>query len=139
MENNDPIVLYLVVREDLNMSRGKIAAQIGHAVQTVLMKYFQLQLLSTKKLEQLHLVSDNDHIHIKETTEWMEKGLSTKIVLSANEKNWNALKQEMGKNCFIVKDAGKTEIEPNTETTIVIWPQHKSGVSNIIKHLPLLK
>lgn len=28
----DPIIMYLVVRESLNMSPGEIVAQVGHAV-----------------------------------------------------------------------------------------------------------
>ena len=38
-DQEDPIVMYLIVRESLNMSIGKTAAQVGHAVQMLHLKY----------------------------------------------------------------------------------------------------
>jgi hypothetical protein len=36
----DPIVMYLVIRESLEMSPGKVAAQCAHASQMLTLKYF---------------------------------------------------------------------------------------------------
>lgn len=131
--DNDPLVLYIIVREELNMSPGKVAAQVGHLVQKVLMKYFAIQVLSSKK--NLNLVSDAEVEHAKLTTEWMEKA-SGKIVLRANHNDWEDLLKEYS-GCFVIIDAGKTELEPNTKTVLGLWPQHKSQASSSIKKLRL--
>lgn len=132
-DNEDPIVLYLIVRDSLNMSAGKGMAQSGHAVEKILLKYFKIQILSVKKY--LNLFTDEDVMHVKIATEWMEHG-SRKVVLKADEKEWAKLKEEFGNNCFIVKDAGKTEVMPGTETIMALWPQRRSTCSKTIKRLP---
>ena len=41
----DPLVMYLVVRESLHMTTGKIAAQCAHASQMLLMSYVQMEVV----------------------------------------------------------------------------------------------
>jgi peptidyl-tRNA hydrolase len=136
MSNEDPIVLYVIIKESLGMSSGKIAAQVGHAVQNLIVAYFKMQiLLSLKKLEPL--ISERDHNNIKLTAEWIDNA-SRKVILKACDKDWDALKQEAGTNCFIIKDAGRTEVIPGSETTIVLWPMHKSNCSKTVRKLSVL-
>jgi peptidyl-tRNA hydrolase len=132
----DPIVLYVIVNYDLNMSSGKIAAQCMHLMEKFAMHYVKLLALSTKK--DVNIVPDHDMEHVKLTTEWMINGHSTKVVLKANEEEWAMLKEEFGKGLFIVHDAGRTEVKPHAETVSGLWPMRKSTASKIIQRLPSL-
>jgi peptidyl-tRNA hydrolase len=135
MSDKNPIVLYIVARESLGMSAGKLAAQVGHVVQRLLFRYFMIQVLCAKKqLAELHLVSDEEAKNVQLLLEWSEHA-STKIVKAASEKEWAALKDEFGKHLFIVKDAGKTELQPDTETVACIWPVRLADVPKSIWRL----
>lgn len=135
--HEDPIALYIIVRTSLNMSVGKTAAQCSHASNKILMHYFTAQVLKAK-------VHNDDKFpkieldHIKMTTEWLANH-SRIVVLAANESEWEAVKNEFGRQCEIVKDNGVNELSPGTETAIALWPQHKSIVSKTIKGLSSLK
>jgi len=131
---NDPIVMYVIVREELGMSVGKTGAQIGHSIQYALIHYFKALAINAK----LHCLPQNEINHTELTTRWLTNG-STKIILKATEKEWEELKAEFGKdNFFVVKDNGKTELEPGTETCASLSPMLKSSVSKSIKRLRLL-
>ena len=132
---NEQIVMYIVVRSSLGMSGGKIAAQVGHAVEKLMLRYFTVQVLSAKGFA----LNEDENINIKLTTQWIEKSGSNKIILSANEDQWSSLKEEYNKKNFVVKDAGKTEVEPGSETVMAFWPQFKMKISGKLRELPLLK
>jgi PTH2 family peptidyl-tRNA hydrolase len=132
----DPIVMYLIVRESLNMSIGKTAAQVGHAVNILCDKY-------TKYAVNCAIDGDNDCsvLSFAESDiyeEWKANSYR-KVSLVADEKEWRKLKEEFGKSMALVIDAGLTELEPNTETVIGLWPMKKSSRSKLIKRLQVLK
>lgn len=130
----DPVVMYIIVREELGMSIGKTGAQIGHSIQYALIHYFKALAINAK----LHCLPQNELNHTELTTRWLTNG-STKIILKADDKEWEELKTEFGKdNFFVVKDNGKTELEPGTETCASLSPILKSTVSKSIKRLRLL-
>ena len=137
--SDDPIILYMVVRKELKMSTGKIGVQAAHIIQKLLMRYFKDQVLSKSKQlqETLHLISDKELARVNLLTEWAGKS-SAKILKGATDKEWEALKEEFGKDMFIVRDAGKTQVAPETETIGCWWPVRKSEASASIKALPLL-
>jgi peptidyl-tRNA hydrolase len=132
----DPIVLYLIVRESLNMSAGKACAQVGHAVQNMMMHYFAAQVLKAKIKDTVLPTAELDHIAI--TTKWLSQD-ARKVVLKASEKEWVALQTEFGTNCIIVKDNGLTEVAAGSQTVIALWPNYKSKRSNIVKWLSVFK
>jgi PTH2 family peptidyl-tRNA hydrolase len=135
----DPVVLYIVVRKELNMSPGKIAAQTGHVIQKLLMHYFKVQVLSRSKQQQeLHFISDKELSRVETLTHWADS-TSAKIVLGATDKEFDSIKEELGKDIFVVKDAGKTEIEPGTCTVLALWPSKKSEVCKSVRGLSLLR
>src|SRR5271163_60576 len=95
---DDPIVLYMAVRKELNMSAGKIGAQVGHVVEKLLMRYFKDQVLSKSKQlqDKLHLISDKELARVDLLTTWAS-GQSTKILKAATDREWASLKEEFGK------------------------------------------
>lgn len=119
----DPLVMYFVVREDLNMGAGKIAAQIAHAAQILTMKYYQGN------------ISENN---AELMNKWLD-GSFRKVVLRIHDKYWEKLKNELNKDDYvIVQDAGLTVVEPGTETVLGLFPQYKSQCHKMIKKLQVL-
>lgn len=57
------------------------------------------------------------------TEEWLATSYR-KVVLRADDKEWERLKAELW--CFLVRDAGLTEVESGSETVLVLWPMRKS-------------
>ncbi len=109
----------IVVRDDLKLSRGKLAVQVAHA-----------SLLAYEKGDK----------KLKE--EWKREG-QKKIVLRV--KNLEELMniadnaERAGLPVAIVKDAGLTEIPPGTITAVGIGPEKEGKIDRITGDLPLLK
>jgi peptidyl-tRNA hydrolase, PTH2 family len=127
----DPIVMYLVVRESLNMSIGKTAAQCAHASQMLQLKF---NVLERK------FYTDQDFLHrIYTFRAWLDSSYR-KVTLKADDKEWARVKNEiLEEDRVIVVDAGLTEIAPGSETCVGLWPMKKSQVPKIIKRLQILK
>lgn len=111
-------VIYLIVRNDLKMGKGKMAAQCGHAVQQLLEK-------CPKPLYQ----------------DYMKCGYP-KIVLKINREvelltKWEKVKKFTKQHALVV-DAGKTQLQPNTITVLGIGPIEKYKVKNIVSELKLM-
>lgn len=121
----DPWILYLIVRESLNMSTGKIAAQVGHAVGMVYEKYMTYSLLS----------STQARLHCDDFNHWSNESFR-KIVLRASDKDWENIKDLY--QCFVVRDAGLTQVAAGSETVIALWPMKKSSVPKLIRRLRVL-
>ena len=117
--DKDPIIVYLIVRESLNMGAGKIAAQVGHGIQMLMATYYDAGCKNSEIIQQ-----------------WI-KSAYRKVVLRADDKQFERIKQEL--DCFLVIDAGLTQISSGSETVICLWPQRKSCVSKLISRLQLLK
>lgn len=131
----DPIIMYLVVRESLNMSIGKTAAQCAHASQMLLLKYFDFVLLDTTSDNRLPPFSRETAELFKE---WLD-GSFRKVVLKANESQWKKLKEYNHTQYIMVIDNGLTEIPQGSETVIGLYPMHKSVAPKLVKRLQTLK
>lgn len=121
----DPWVLYLIVRESLDMSAGKIAAQAGHAVGMVYEKYATYSVLSSAEAR----------LHCDDFNHWRDESFR-KIALKASDKDWKKLKTEL--DCLVVRDAGLTQVAAGSETVIALFPMRKSSAPKVIKRLRLL-
>lgn len=130
-EQEDPWVMYLIVRSSLEMSIGKTAAQIGHGVGILYEKY--------AKLVAAEFLCDFDNTEKLCDFENWQNNSFRKIVLRANEKQWRKLKESDELECHIVRDAGLTELDPGSETVIAIWPMKKSDRPKLLKRLQVLK
>ena len=125
--SEDPIVMYLVVHE-IGMSAGKLAAQVGHAVGLLYIKYMGLNgyFISNEELEIWK--------------EWQSEKFR-KVTLTANDSKWNKLKTQLKNDSIehvIVVDAGFTEIPSGSETVIGVWPMRKSNRPSVLRKLQTL-
>lgn len=119
MRDADPIVMYLVVRRSLKLTSGKIGAQCGHAVQYLLQSYFiDLDPLLRAKREM--------------TREWLA-GDHAKITLGADDQQYELVKME-NPEFFKVVDLGYTQVAPDTETALGLWPMRKALGRQFFKH-----
>jgi PTH2 family peptidyl-tRNA hydrolase len=108
----------IVVRKDLKMSPGKTATHVAHA-----------------SVECLDFVNESI---IKK---WKEEG-AKKVVLKVNNlKELNDLYKKVRAAkipCFLVKDAGLTQLKPGTVTALGIGPAEEKKIDKITGKLKLL-
>jgi len=110
--------MVIVIRTDLKMGKGKIAAQAAHAC-----------LGSYRKADE------------KIVERWEREG-SKKIVLKVEGlrkiKRLYEKAKRMGLPCFLVRDAGLTQIRKGSITALAIGPAEEEKVDQITGHLKLL-
>ena len=101
----------IVIRSDLEMSTGKIAAQCAHAS-----------------------VSSLDNADKKILAAWKKEGQKKVVVQARHEKELFELKAKCGKlriPCSLVIDAGLTELIPGTATALAIGPDKEDKITYI--------
>jgi len=131
VNQEDPIIMYLIVRESLNMSIGKTAAQVGHAVQMLHLKY--------EEEHQSWLSGWTCNVdQVKIFQEWLDTSFR-KVVLKADDREFAKVQKELPNDIVLVTDAGLTELAPQTDTVIGVFPMRKSEVPKVIKRLQVLK
>lgn len=121
LARGDDIKMVLVVRADLNMGKGKIAAQCCHAC----IGLYKRQMLRDK-----------------ESIEVWESSFGKKIVVKCdNEKEMFEIAESAENNGFgtyIVCDAGLTQVSPNSNTVLAIGPASDKQLKSITGYLKLL-
>lgn len=120
---DDEIVMYLLIRADLSMPKGKIAAQAGHAVQLV-----------------IRAVERTDSDQAKQWLREWEAGSYAKIPLRLDGHDWFAwMKNAMHGIVYVeVVDEGRTSVEPGTMTAVGLQPMPRSRAREIIGKMKLL-
>ena len=139
----------IVIREDLDMSRGKIASQAAHASMKALvdaMKHIDMKRvietedgLDYDTRPAMYLDLDED----KELKAWLE-GSFTKIVVyvKSEEKLMQLYEkvQKAGLRVSLIIDNGTTEFGGvKTKTCIAIGPHAAERIDPFTKKYPLLK
>lgn len=108
-----PMKVVVCARYDLNMSAGKLAAQVGHAIHT--------------------LCRDSDE-EIIEEWEW-EDSASKIVVLGVKDElelaHMITRAESLGVGAFSVEDAGRTEVDPGTLTVAAIGPCYEELIDLI--------
>lgn len=125
----DDLVMYIIVRKDIKMSPGKLGAQCGHAVEMVAMDYYRRSMLPKVGETFVKPIAFQD---------WRRRNKSTKVVLGAKDKDFFKIKEEEEGECFVVTDAGHTELAEGTETVLVFWPMSKKDAPKRVRRLQLL-
>lgn len=134
----DPIIMYLVVKTSLEMSIGKTVAQGGHAVEMLRLKYDDLE----KKVDWTAACHGDDKAKADtEAVMMYQRWRATsfrKVVLACKDKDWEKIKAAVPLHVVVV-DAGLTEVDPGSETVIGLWPMLKSEAPKVVQRLQVLK
>ncbi len=108
----------ILVRADLKLPKGKMAAQVAHAsVEAV--------LRSDKKM----------------VDAWRKEGMGKIVLKVANEKEMLSLQQQAkdaGLTTALITDAGHTVVAPGTRTCCAIGPGLDKHIHVITGHLKLV-
>ncbi|MEM4633927.1 MAG: peptidyl-tRNA hydrolase Pth2 [Candidatus Anstonellaceae archaeon] len=110
----------IVVRMDLKMGRGKLAAQVAHA----------------SVLAYLKASKQNPSVCAK----WIEEGQKKVVLKVKGEEELLGLYEKMKRQvpCEIVRDAGHTQLEPGTITCFGAGPEEEEKIDAYLKGLKLL-
>ena len=121
MPRTEELTMVLVTRNDLQLSKGKLAAQCSHAAAEC--------ILVARRVTP------------RELDRYMRSG-ARKVVCKADDltqlKKVHSSAKKAGLVCFLVKDAGHTEIPPGTETVVGIGPGPRKEIDKITGALKLV-
>ena len=113
--------MVIVVREDIDMSAGKIAVQVAHAA--------------------VECVLETKRVKPRWFRKWKE-GNSKKVVVKVKDEDalidLKKKAEEMGIVASLIADAGLTEVPPGTITVLGIGPAPSSYIDKLTGCLPLL-
>jgi PTH2 family peptidyl-tRNA hydrolase len=113
--------LVVAVRRDLDMGKGKIAVQVGHATVTV--------------------GEETRRQHPDWWREWFREGQCKVVVKVNSESDLFDLRRradELGLASAIIHDSGLTQVEPGTSTCVGIGPAPAELIDKITGNLSLL-
>ena len=103
-----PYKQVILVREDLNLPKGKLSAQVAHAAVDASSK------------------SDKKNIDL-----W-KKGGGKKVVLKVNDEKelfkYKQMAEDSGLKTALITDAGHTVVEPGTITCLGIGPDEEEKI-----------
>jgi len=110
----------IVIRADLGMSKGKTAGQCSHASVSA------YALALSRKEE--------------DAREWEDEGQKKIVLKVQSEEELLALYERMKREmpCALIRDAGKTQLEPGTITCFGAGPADEALINKYTKELKLL-
>lgn len=120
-DSTEECKMILVVRTDLKMTKGKIAAQCGHAAVAC---YESIQRSNPILLQR-----------------WKSHG-QAKIALQVSDEDemelLQGIAQSLGITARMIHDAGRTQIAAGSATVLGLGPAPKSVLDQVTGHLKLL-
>ena len=119
--NPDDFKFVILVRNDIKMTKGKVAAQVAHAAVNC--------AFASKKKDSANF------------NKWYDSG-QAKVVLKVDSLRdlyeFKAVAEAVGITCSLIIDAGRTQIEPGTVTCLGIGPEKVSVLDKITGELKML-
>lgn len=141
----DKVKQVIVVRTDLNMTSGKVAAQVAHGAMLFILRKLTPFIEVPQHCDHDDEPEVVDFINLSPFTEdekiWMG-GEITKVVVGV--KSLDKLLElknhadALGVTAHLMVDNGYTELEPQTITCLAIGPARSSLINPITGHLRLL-
>ena len=110
----------IIIRADLDMGKGKLAAQCCHASVS--------GYLETERMDR------------KTAKEWLDHGQKKIVLKVADEEDLRKLFAAFKFKkvpCVLIEDAGLTQLPPGTTTTLGIGPWHSDEIDLFTKTLKL--
>ena len=110
--------LVILVRQDLKLPKGKLAAQVAHAAVEATMKSGKLKV-----------------------AKWRMEGQKKVVLKVKDEKELIRFMQDAkddGLKTALITDAGKTCIAPGTKTCLGIGPDSEEKIDKLTGNLPML-
>jgi len=108
----------ILVREDLNLPKGKLSAQVAHAAVDASSK------------------SDKKNMDL-----WKKSG-GKKIVLKVNDEKelfrYKQMAEDAGLKTALITDAGHTVVEPGTITCLGIGPDEEEKIDRVTGKLKMM-
>ncbi|MEA3429993.1 MAG: peptidyl-tRNA hydrolase Pth2, partial [Nanoarchaeota archaeon] len=108
----------ILVRQDLKLPKGKLAAQVAHASVDAVLKTGKLKVDA-----------------------WRAEGMK-KVVLKVKDKkellDYQQLAKGEGLVAAVITDAGKTVVAPGTMTCVAIGPDREDTIDGITKDLKMV-
>jgi len=130
---------YIIVRTDLPMNAGKVAAQASHACMKVFFDKFEHTKIIQKTGEDP--VDAFVYVPSEEEKQWIN-GKFTKIVKKVKNENQLLKVYEQAQaarlNVSIIKDAGLYGLEGENYTCIAIGPNYVEECDSVVGKLRLL-
>ena len=132
----------IVVRRDLKMRKGKIAAQSGHAcVEAVLLALAKEGRLNDVNADNGWISLENEGRDATPLSEWFANGVAKICVYVDSEEallDLNRRGRELGFTTALIQDAGHTEFhgEP-TYTCMAFEPLYPEQINPLTGDLPL--
>lgn len=121
-QEDDELISYFIINKDLNMSAGKIAVQVAHAM----------------TIQSCDIILQNNGVSKEKFLEWYTKSNQKKIVLMAHEKDLIKLLQKCDK-FYEVRDIGLTEVAPNSLTCVGLPIMTRKEAKKYVHRLQLLR
>jgi len=139
----DDVKQVIIIRKDLGMRKGKVAAQAAHASMKVL-----LDRSTFDQYKEKSTFWEGSYIWYFEVDEsepmyrWL-RGEFTKVVVyvmsEAELLDVYDKAKEAGLLASLITDAGKTEFHGDrTKTAVAVGPDWSSRIDKVTGHLPLL-
>jgi peptidyl-tRNA hydrolase, PTH2 family len=129
MEKDDELVMYIVFNGGVTMSKGKIAAQAGHAVQLVTQDIVS------------RMGFGHERVVAARWAQWCNDGI-TKVALRApDQEKYEELFERLedaGLTLYGIADEGRTEVEPGSKTCFAVEPLRRGYMRQFVGELPLL-
>ncbi|AEM37986.1 Aminoacyl-tRNA hydrolase [Pyrolobus fumarii 1A] len=112
----------IVVRTDIKMTKGKLAAQVAHAAVEAVLNALEMGL--------------RDWVDL-----WRSQGAKKVVVKGENEQTLIEVYERARREHLptaLIRDAGRTELPPGTLTAVAVGPAPSSKVDKITGRFKLL-